>query len=201
MPTNGRTTNPKLLEQVRDWRDSHAWNLFVNQYEPCLRALCRVYGLVGATADDCCQDVWCSLARRMRKFHYDPTRRFRGWVRVYFRCRIKDFLKASRDERAELPMLEDMAVDPLLPADVHDDEERDPEILAMLRRAEEVQDAVRARVTPDNWEVFRLIAIEGYPIPEAAEFLGREYITVYRAYTRVSQKIADERRRRDGLAE
>jgi RNA polymerase sigma factor (sigma-70 family) len=201
MPTSGRTTDPRLLEQVRDWRDSHAWNLFVNQYEPCLRALCLVYGLVGASADDCCQDVWWRLARRMRKFQYDPTRRFRGWVRVYFRCRINDFLKASRGECAELPMMGDMAVYPFLPTYVHDDEERDPEILAMLRRAEEVQDAVRARVTPDNWEVFRLIGIEGYPIPEAAEFLGREYLTVYRAYTRVSQKIADERRRRATLEE
>ena len=70
----------------------------------------------------------------------------------------------------------------------------------MLSRAKEVQDAVQARVTPDNWEVFRLVAFEGQPIAEAAELLGRKYITVYRSYKRVSRMIADERRR-GGLKE
>jgi DNA-directed RNA polymerase specialized sigma24 family protein len=70
----------------------------------------------------------------------------------------------------------------------------------MLSRAKQVQDTVQARVTPDNWEVFRLVAIEGQPIAVAAELLGRKYITVYRSYRRVNQMIAEERRRRDVLA-
>ena len=65
----------------------------------------------------------------------------------------------------------------------------------MLCRAEEVQDAVRERVTPDTWEVFRLVGIEGRPVAETAVLLGREYTTVYRSYKRVSRMIADERRR------
>jgi DNA-directed RNA polymerase specialized sigma24 family protein len=97
-------------------------------------------------------------------------------------------------------MVEDVALDRFRPEPDRDDEPSDPEILAMLRRAEEVQDAVRHRVTPDNWEAFRLIAIEGCPIVDTAAFLGREYTTVYRAYKRVSRMIADERRR-DGVAD
>ena len=70
----------------------------------------------------------------------------------------------------------------------------------MLRQAEEVQDAVRARVTPENWDAFRLIGIEGRPIADTATDLGRPYTTVYRAYKRVSRLVAEERRRRSGLA-
>ena len=64
----------------------------------------------------------------------------------------------------------------------------------MLRRAEAVQEAVRARVAPESWEVFRLVAIEGQPVGDAARSLGREYTTVYRAFKRVSRMIEDERR-------
>jgi DNA-directed RNA polymerase specialized sigma24 family protein len=64
----------------------------------------------------------------------------------------------------------------------------------MLRRAEAVQEAVRARVAPETWEVFRLVAIEGQPVADAARLLGREYTTVYRALRRVSRMIDDERR-------
>ena len=172
----------------------------MSQYEPRLRAVCRCYGLTGHSADECCQQVWIHLASAIRRFHYDPGRRFRYWLRSFFHSRIRDVLRASHGQNAEVRMTGDVALDPLRPEPDRDDEERDPDILAMLGRAREVQDAVQARVTPDNWEVFRLVAIEGQPIAEAAELLGRKYITVYRSYKRVSQMIADERRRRDGLA-
>jgi RNA polymerase sigma factor (sigma-70 family) len=200
MFTSGRTTDPGLLERVRDWRDEGAWHRFVTQYEPRLHAVCRVYGLVGASADDCCQQVLINLASAMRRFHYDPGRRFRYWLQTFFHSRVKDVLKASQGQYAEVQMTDDVAFDSFCPEHDPDDEERDPDILAMLHQAKQVQDTVQACVTPDNWEVFRLIAIEGHPIPEAAELLGRKYITVYRSYKRVSQMIADERRRRDGLA-
>jgi RNA polymerase sigma factor (sigma-70 family) len=197
-PTSGRTTDPELLERVRDWRDSQAWARFVGHYEPRLRAICRAYGLVGASADDCCQQVWIKLAAAMRRFHYDPGRGFGRWLSVYFHCRVKDILRASRGQGGEAPMTEDVDFDRFRPEPDRDDQPCDPEILAMLRRAEEVQYAVRSRVTPDNWEVFRLIAIEGCPIADTADFLGREYATVYRAYKRVSRMVADERRRSRG---
>jgi RNA polymerase sigma factor (sigma-70 family) len=194
MPTNGRTTDPKLLEQVRDWRDDQAWSRFVSHYDPRLRVVCRAYGLVGASADDCCQQVWIRLASTMRRFHYDPGRRFRSWLQSFFHSRVKDVLRASRALGTERPMIGDIAVDGE-PPEPDADEPCDPEISAMLRRAEAVQEAVRARVAPETWEVFRLVAIEGQPVGDAARSLGREYTTVYRAFKRVSRMIDDERRR------
>jgi RNA polymerase sigma factor (sigma-70 family) len=193
--TNGRTTDPRLLERVRDWRDSQAWARFVAHYEPHLRAVCRAYGLVGASADDCCQEVWIKLAATMRRFHYDPGGRFRSWLGSFFQSRVKDVLKASRGRCIQVTMSDDVAFDLLRPGP-DEDEPCDPEILAMLRRAEEVQDAVRARITPENWEVFRLIGIEGWPIADTARSLDKEYTTVYRSYQRVSRIIEAERRRR-----
>src|SRR4051794_31018888 len=88
------TTDPRLLERVRDWRDFQAWHRFVEHYEPHARAVCHRYGLVGDRADECCQQVWEKLAAEMRRFRYDPGRRFRGWLHRFFQGRVKDFLKA-----------------------------------------------------------------------------------------------------------
>lgn len=196
MVRSGRTTDPGLLERVRDWSDSEAWARFMDHYQPQLRSVCRGYGLVGDRADDCCQQVWIKLASAMRKFHYDPGLGFRSWLHVYFHCRVKDVLKSVRNRPPEVQLSDDAAAG--LPASVLPDDELDePVIRAMLRQAREVQDAVWARVTPDNWEVFRLVAIEGRSVAEAATSLGREYMAVYRAYRRVVGMIAEERRWRD----
>jgi RNA polymerase sigma factor (sigma-70 family) len=191
LTNQGRTTDPKLLELVRDWRNGQAWPRFVEHYEPHLRAVCRRYGLVGEAADDCCQQVWIKLAARMRTFRYDPGQRFRGWLHRFFQGRVKDFLKAAKAHPFDQRQAGDEPFDWLDLA--HDDGEPcDPEVLAMLRRAEEIQDAVRGRVKPDNWEVYRLIAIDSWSTEETAAFLGRKYAAVYRACQRVSRMLRDE---------
>lgn len=193
-PGSARTTDPSLLERVRDWRDDQAWTRFVAQYEPRLRGLCAAHGLVGAQADDCCQYVWLKLASAIRRFHYDPGRRFQHWLLAFFKCRILDMLRSSRIPWTERPLDDEIASGPDHPGD-HGDA-CGPELADMLRRAEAIQDAVRARVAPASWEVFRLVAIDGRSVSEVARSLGREYTTVYRSYTRVSRMIDDERRRR-----
>jgi RNA polymerase sigma factor (sigma-70 family) len=196
----GGTTDPTLLRRVRDWRDGPAWSRFVSHYEPALRAVCRHYGLTGPSADDCCQQVWIKLATAMRRFHYDPGRRFRAWLRCFFHSRVVDVLRSSKQDGAALSLSEDM-IHNACRGDEGYRAPCDAEILEMLRRALEVQDAVRARVKPDNWEAFRLIGIEGLPVPHVAALLGREYTTIYRAFQRVSRMIAEERHRRDGTGD
>jgi RNA polymerase sigma factor (sigma-70 family) len=200
IPTNSATTDSTLLERVRDWQDDQAWARFVSQYEPRLRAACRVYGLVGHSADDCCQEVWTKVAFAMRRFHYDPGRRFQYWLQTFFHSRIKDVLRASRGRGAEVQAAGDVAFEQFCREHDQDDEERDSAILAMLSRAKHIQDTVQSRVTPDNWEAFRLIAIEGHQVADAAALHGRKYVTVYRSYKRISQMIADERHHPDSLA-
>ncbi|HKM52772.1 MAG TPA: hypothetical protein VJY33_05125 [Isosphaeraceae bacterium] len=133
------------------------------------------------------------------KVPYDPSDRFRGWLHIFFHSRVRDVLKHSQNQCTEAQMMEDVACELTGPGR-DDNEPCDPELRALFQRAEEVQKAVRARVTPDNWEVFRLAGIEGWLIGDTARFLGREYTTVYRAYKRVSRMIDDERRQRPGLS-
>lgn len=191
-PNPARTTDPIRLERVRNWRDHDAWVWFVRRYEPQLRAICRRHGLDGDRADEACQRAWIKLARKVRRFHYDPDLRFRGWLHRFFQRSVLDSLKAGEATLAR----EDRAIEWLPEAVPAPAETLDTACRTLLRRAEEVQAAVQVRVKPENWEAFRMIAIDGRTVAEAAELLGRPYMTVYRAYQRAKAMIDEERRRR-----
>ncbi len=96
--TRVHTTDPELLERVPRLARQPGVGSFVSHYNPRLRAVCRAYGLVGDSADDCCQQVWIKLASAMRRFHYDPGRRFRYWLQSFFHSRVKDVLRACPED-------------------------------------------------------------------------------------------------------
>ena len=135
-----------------------------------MRAVCASHGLIGDASDECCQQVWVQLAAAMQNFRYDPGLWFRGWLHLFFHRRISDTL---RRPDPILPTGSSPEMSPSIPPRRGMTVIRATEkIVAMLRRAAQVQDAVQARVTPENWEVFRLVGIEGWPVAEAAGFSG-----------------------------
>jgi DNA-directed RNA polymerase specialized sigma24 family protein len=111
-----------------------------------------------------------------------------------------DVLRASSRKYAAPALMGDPPSEPLQTEHLLDGCEHDPKILAMFRRAECVRETVRSRVKPETWEVFRLVAIEGFTVSQSAEILGKAYTTVFRSYKRVSQLVADERLRQQNLA-
>jgi RNA polymerase sigma factor (sigma-70 family) len=64
---------------------------FVAHYGPKIRAWCCQRGLQAADVDDFTQNVFLRLARALRKFAYDPSRRFGGWLWVVTEHAIRDF--------------------------------------------------------------------------------------------------------------
>ena len=87
------STSPALLSEVSDWQNHPAWVSFRGRYDPLLRRWCRGYGLDDDSMDEVCQCIWIELADRMRTFHYDPHRTFRGWLRRVCDSRVIDFLR------------------------------------------------------------------------------------------------------------
>src|SRR5437763_1850266 len=76
-------TSPTLLGRLRrDPTDQTAWSKFVDRYAPRIYAWCRQWRLQEADAKDVSQTVLLKLAEKMRVFHYDPDRSFRGWLRT-----------------------------------------------------------------------------------------------------------------------
>lgn len=71
-------------------------------------------------------------------------------------------------------------------------------VLMLLEAADAVQEAVRSKVKERVWDAFRLIAIEGVEIADAAESLGMSYLATYKAFRRVQGMLTKQGRLHSG---
>jgi RNA polymerase sigma factor (sigma-70 family) len=197
----GDTTDPALLGRLGDWADQRAWSEFVRRYDPAIRRHGRAYRFDPEALEELCQRTWIDLARRIRTYRYDPSRRFRAWLRRLCHSRAVDFWRQRQAEAqrrgGDVP-LEALAA----PFEDDPDEAIESERPALLRRAERVQEAVRCRVDDRTWRVFWAIAVEGDAVRETAEAAGLSYAAAFAAQKRVRRMLREEagRLRPDGDA-
>ena len=195
-------TSPTLLRRAADWRDDDAWREFVARYEPLIRSWCREYRLDDDLAEDVSQLFWIELADKMRSFRYDPSRRFRGWLRRSFHWRVVDAIRQRNREERVVRSLDDpscVGIEGLLLAPDHLDEEDDepaPRRLLLLDLAEQVQAAVREKVHARSWQVFWHVSIDGWTTRQAADALNMTYLAAHAAHKRVVDRLAEEGDRR-----
>ena len=195
-------TSPTLLGRTADWRDHAAWQAFVARYDPLIRSWCREYRLDDELASDVSQLFWIELADKMRAFRYDPSRRFRGWLRRCFHWRAVDAIRERRREERLVRSLESLScvdIERSLLASEHLDEDDDQSATRrslLLDVAEQVQAAVREKVHAQSWEVFWHIAIDGWTTRETADALKMSYLAAHAAHKRVVDRLADEGDRR-----
>ena len=190
------TTNPTLLNRLGDWRDHEAWVDFVTRYDPVIRFTSRRYRLDAESTEELCQRVWIDLARRMRTYRYDPGKTFRGWLRRLCQSRAIDLLRKKKANAVE--SLDDQPAGSLLEdasAGIEVDESAASERPVLLRQAEEVQDAVRRRVSERTWQVFWNIAIEGQSVRETSAAAGISYYAAFAAEKRVGRMLREEGQR------
>ncbi len=137
MNSDDTRTSSTLLRRTADWRDQDAWREFVARYEPYLRTWCREYRLDDEFAADVSQIFWLELAEKMRSFQYDPSRRFRGWIRRCFHWRVVDAIRERRREEGTVRALDDPSLariedSPLSREPLYEDNEPSSEQLILL---------------------------------------------------------------------
>jgi RNA polymerase sigma-70 factor (ECF subfamily) len=193
---NAGTTNPTLLNRLGDWRDHEAWVDFVTRYDPVIRLSSRRYRLDAESTEELCQRVWIDLARLMRTFRYDPGKTFRGWLRRLCQSRAIDLLRKQKANAVE--WLEDQPAGSFLEdafSGIEVDESAASERPVLLRQAQEVQNAVRQRVSDRTWQVFWNIAVEGQSVRETAAAAGISYYAAFAAEKRVGRMLREEGQR------
>ena len=185
------STRLSLLGRLRlTPTDEQAWSEFVERYGRQVYAWCRQWRLQEADAEDVTQNVLADLARQMRTFEYQPSGRFRSWLRTIAHRAWCDLLASRKaattgsGDSAVLGLLHSVeAGEDLLK---HLDSECERELL------EAAMNQVRQRVESKTWEAFRLTAQEGLPGAEAAERLGLQVAAVFKAKSRVQKMIREE---------
>jgi len=188
---DGETTDGALLERLGDWADAEAWGEFVRRYDPTIRRHVGRYRFAPDSAEDLCQRIWVELAGRMRGYRCEPGGRFRAWLGRLCRSRAVDHWRRERreSERRAGPLPDPGPADDA--ADVARDEQG-PGRPALLREADRVQRAVRARVDARTWEAFWRVAVEDERVGDAAEALGLSYAAAFAAQKRVRRMLREE---------
>jgi RNA polymerase sigma-70 factor (ECF subfamily) len=188
-------TSPTLLRYLCDSAHrSQAWHTFVGRYQSLIHDWCRRRGL--QHADDVTGVVLLKLVRALETFDYDPSRRFRGWLRKVVEHAVSDFLRGrarrpgeqAEGTEAALAHAEAAAPDVVEGLAEALDRESSPEMVQLG----EATLAVRARVGPNTWQAFWLRKVEECDGPEVAQRLGMTVAAVYVAVGRVKGMFRDE---------
>jgi RNA polymerase sigma-70 factor (ECF subfamily) len=179
-----------------------AWRVFLQRYSPLLESWCRRLGLRHSDVDEVTARVLAKLAQVMPTFQYDPSRRFRGYLRTVVYHAVYDFQKESErpgargsgdsDVRASL---EELAAPASLDSVAG---ELDAVLVRDLDHARQAAERVRAGVDDKTWQAFWLTAVEGLPAADVAARLGIKVANVYVYKNRVAKKLREEGARAQG---
>lgn len=177
-----------MLRLQENPADGKAWDEFVQQYQPMIRAWCLRWGSQNSDADDVAQDVLVRLLRAMSKFQYDPKRSFRAWLKAVTHNAWSDQISAHRIGSGETTDLLDSLVDSsdaLTDLEQRLEDAFNQELLTLAMRR------VEKRVKSTTWQAFRRTALENRSGAEVADELGMAIALVFVARHRV-QKMLEE---------
>jgi RNA polymerase sigma factor (sigma-70 family) len=194
-PETADRTSASLLFRLRaEPADGTAWQDFVVRYRPRIYAHCLAFSLQPADAEDVTQDVLLRLVAKLPEFRYDAAMSFRAWLKTVTRNILSDYLGDRRRQQgsgdsAVVRLLENLEGREGLALQL--EAEFDRELL------DEALKRVRQSVPAQQWEAFRLTALDGLSGSEAGERLGMLVATVYTAKSKVQHLVRDEVRRLD----
>jgi RNA polymerase sigma-70 factor (ECF subfamily) len=193
----GDSTSATLLGQVRDLNNHEAWATFMARYKPLIDRWCQRWGLQTADVEDVSARILAKLTESMATFRYDPSQRFRGWLKTVVDNAVRSFWRdlgrrpgalGSGDSDMQKTLAQIAA-----PTDVAGlAEELEATLSGDLERAGEVAARVRARVKAHTWQAYWLTVMEGQPAKEVAERLGMATAAVYVAKKRVGDMLRAE---------
>jgi RNA polymerase sigma-70 factor (ECF subfamily) len=169
--------------------DQQSWSEFVDRYGRQIHAWCQRWGLQEADAQDVTQTVLLRLASALQTFSYDPTLRFRAWLKTLTHHAWSDFLRACRPadkgsgDSGVQHLLDNLQARDELTQRLQ--QTFDQELLAAATA--QVQSRVEAR----TWEAYRLTAYEGLSGSQAAAQLGMQVGTVYKAKSKVHAMLQE----------
>ena len=191
-------TRGSLLQRLHDTPDNAAaWEEFVRIYGEQVIRWCKARGLQENDAADVAQDVLVRFWKQAAKFRYDPSQRFRGYLRQIVSSALADWANKRRDDKPmaredggglleSLPAREDL-IERIEAA-------YDTELLGLAMQE------VEARVQPHTWRAFQLLALEHKSGAEAAEQLGIDANLAYVARRNVQKMIRQTIERLEGGA-
>ena len=189
-------TSQTLIFSLKSRDNDDCWTRFIDTYEPLLASWLRANDIPSFRIPEVLSDVYLKLVENIGTFVYDPSKSFRGWLRVVTENAARDVQKRAWN-RYETPM-DTVLLDLNRRLTQHRqlDDELLEQFLEELERkvnaANAVADRVRTRVTEKTWRAFYLTEVEGMTCSEAGLELGMPENSVYVARFRIRKSLKVE---------
>ncbi len=185
------STSASLLARVQA-DDSEAWGRLVKLYGPVVYRWARDAGLQSEDAADVTQEVFGALTRHVKQLSYSrPSDTLRGWLWTITRNRVRDHYRARRhtaraaggtEAHQRLEQLADQPPDPA-------SESGAMEVRGVRQRALQL---ICQEFDARTWQAFWRSAVEGDRPADIAADLGVSVWAVYKARSRVLQRLRSE---------
>ena len=192
-------TRASLLSRLRNWDDQESWKDFFDTYWKLIYNTAVKAGLTDAEAQDVVQETVITVAKKIRKFRYDPELgSFKSWLLKTTRWRILDYVNRARIKEGPLPRrrrrdeADDTRTTELVenPAGADLVKIWDAEWQSNLIGA--ATDRVKRRVRPKHYQMFELHVLKELPVAQVAKALGVSKAQVHLAKHRISRLVKKE---------
>lgn len=176
------TTDPSLLDALKDTANEAAWERFHQLYRPRILHHCRSVGLSEDQCDDVVQECFLKCFRYLPQWDYKPAvGRFRGWLNLQVNQQIAEhFRRIRRHERGVKTYSQLLRwVSSAEPNTELPSEEFDQRMLDMALQK------TRLTVKPHHWQYFEAYVIGDLPSGLVARQFGATPVAVRVASLRV----------------
>ncbi|MEL6894896.1 MAG: sigma-70 family RNA polymerase sigma factor [Planctomycetota bacterium] len=184
--SRSKTSMTLMRRLTGETRDDQAWTEFLAIYGPRIDRWCRKRGLQEADVQDVTQNVLAKLARRFDTFEYDPSRRFRAWLRTVTEHAIIDFVNSRPKSTPGDPMEILATVESRQDLMQSLSDAFDLELLA------EARVRVREQVDRHHWEVYQLATDQQNRAATVAQQTGESVANVFKIKSRIKRMIQEQ---------
>jgi RNA polymerase sigma-70 factor (ECF subfamily) len=180
------STSVSLLWRLRQPNREDDWQRFVDLYAPLIYHWSRSQGLSTTDASDLVQEVLVVLVTKLPEFEYDPTQRFRGWLRTITVNKVRDFQR-QKSTRASTGVNE--TIERITVVDSVDLFEEAEYRSFLVKRALKL---MQAEFQDQTWQACWKHIVEGRKAADVAQELGITANAVYIAKCRVIRRLREE---------
>lgn len=184
------TTDPGLLQSIRDWSEDDGWRCFHGLYAPRIRTHALACGLSSADAEEVVQETMLKVARHLPGFEYDRTVcRFRTWLNQIVNQRVCDVHRRLKRGRVRGEILAGLARSLELSESAGAPGFLRGECETEMRRLEVCLARLRVDTRADHWQIFEAYALQGLTASQVATLFHTNASRVWVVHHRMVRSL------------
>lgn len=180
------STSISLLRRLQKPNEEAAWQRFVELYAPLIFHWGRGHGLDTTDAADLVQEVMAILVVKLPEFSYDPSKRFRGWLRIVTVNAARNFQR--RESARPVTRFDETLQSPPVTSGIDLFEEAEYQGF-LAKRAIRI---MQAEFQETTWQACWRHVVDGRKASDVAIELGITANAVYIAKYRVMRRLREE---------